>query len=73
MSITAASKATLGELKVASSDLDCLAINQSVSQLCPSRFQYPMEGWPGNMHLLRALLLFQPLQIPKADGFQFLK
>jgi hypothetical protein len=31
MAIVATSKATLGELKVASFDLNCLAINQSIS------------------------------------------
>jgi len=73
MSIIATSKETLGKLKVASFDLNCLAINQSISQLFSSRFQYAMEGWPGNMHLLRALLLFQSFQILKADRFKFLK
>jgi hypothetical protein len=73
MPITAASKATVGELEVASLDSYCLAIDQSVSQFPPGRFQYPMEGWPGNPHLPRALLLFQPLQILKADRFKFLK
>jgi hypothetical protein len=73
MPITAASEATVWELKVASFDSYCLAINQSVSQFLPGRLQYPMEGWPGNAHLLRALLLLQPLQILKADRFKFLK
>jgi hypothetical protein len=63
----------VGELNVASFDAYCLAINQGVSQFLPGRFQYPMEGLPGNPHLLRALLLFQPLQILKADRFKFLK
>jgi hypothetical protein len=73
MSVIATSKETLGKLEVASFDLNCLAINQSISQLFPSRFQYPMESRPGNPHLLRALFLFQPLQILKTDRLEFLK
>jgi len=37
MSIIATSKATLRKLKIASFDLNCLAINQGISQLFPSR------------------------------------
>jgi hypothetical protein len=61
MSIIATPEDTLSKLKVTTLDLNCLAIHQSISQLSPSRFQYPMESRSGNTHLLRALLLFQPL------------
>jgi len=61
MSIIATSKETLGKLKVASFNSDCLAINQGIGQLYASRLQYAMESRPRNTHLLRALFLFQPL------------
>jgi len=73
MSIIATPKETLGKLKVASFNLNCLAINESIGQLFPSRFQYPMESRPGNPHLLRTLFLFQSLQILKTDRLKFLK
>jgi hypothetical protein len=73
MSIIAASEHPLSKLKVASFDLNCLAIYQSIGQLFPSRFQYPMEGRPGDPHLLGTLFLFQLLRVLKANRFKFLK
>jgi len=60
MSIIATFEETLGKLEVASFDLYRLTGNQGIGQLFPSRFQYAMEGRPGNTHLPRALFLFQP-------------
>jgi hypothetical protein len=57
MPIVATPKQTLGKLKVPSFNLNRLAINQSISQLFPSRFQYAMEGRPRNSHLLSAFFL----------------
>ena len=73
MPVIAASEQPLSKLEVASFDLDCLAIDQSIGQLFPSRFQYPMESGPRDPHLLGALFLFQPLHVFKPDRLKFLK
>jgi len=73
MPVIAASKTALGKLEIASFDLNCLAIDQSVGQLLPGRFQYTMKGRPGNPHSLSTRFLFQSLQILKTDRLKFLK
>jgi len=73
MSVIAASEQPLSKLKVASFNLNRLAINQSIGQFLPRRFQYTMESRPGDPHLLGALFLLQSLQVLEADRFKFLK
>jgi hypothetical protein len=73
MSVITASEEALGKLEVSSCNLNCLAINQSISELFASRLQYAMESRPGNPHLPRTLFLLQSLQIPKTDTLKFLK
>jgi hypothetical protein len=59
MSIIAASEAALKKLKVTPFDLNRFAVDQSISQLFSSRFQYAMDSRPRHMHLLGTFFLFQ--------------
>jgi len=61
MSIIATSEQPLDKLEVTSFDLNCLAIDQSVSQLPPARFQYTMKGGSGHMHHQGTFSLLQRL------------
>ena len=73
MSIIPASEKAAGKLEVATLDVDCLAVDESIGQLFPGGLQYSVECGPGNPHLLGALLLLQSFQVSEPNGLEFLK
>ena len=63
VSIPTTAEATVSHFKVATLNVNGLAVDKGIGDLAASRLQHPMESWPRNVHLLSALFLLKAFNI----------
>jgi hypothetical protein len=69
LAITAFKFSLVNHFNLSTFNLERLGVCQGVGNLPVRRFHNTAEGLPGDAHVLGSVLLVEPLEVSKTDGF----